>query len=279
MPWLGLTSARVSQTKKPYAPIIKRSLLNAVRLERDAVKSFNEYPFCVPAIRHLDRLEFHPAVTFFVGENGSGKSTLLEAVAVKLGFNAEGGGGGLQFSTHDTHSALYECLRLERGIGKPSDNFFLRAESFYNVASELEKTEREFPSNNPFRAYGGKSLHAQSHGEAFLSLLTNRLQGDGIYLFDEPEAALSPQRQLSVLTLLHRLVYHQSQIIIATHSPILLAYPNARIYQFAADGITEIKYTDTEHFQITRDFLNRHERMLEILLSAEDEDLKSKERK
>ena len=273
----GLTSPKVS--RKPYAPIIKRSLLNAIRLERDSVKNFDEYPFCVPAIRHLHRLEFHPAVTFFVGENGSGKSTLLEAVAVKLGFNAEGGGGGLQFSTRDTHSPLHDCLRLERGFGKSSDNFFLRAESFYNVASELEKIEEEFPAKSPFRAYGGKSLHAQSHGEAFLSLLTNRLQGDGIYLFDEPEAALSPQRQLSVLTLLHRLVYHQSQIIIATHSPILLAYPDARIYQFAADGITEVKYTDTEHYQVTRDFLNRHERMLEILLSAEAEDLKSKERK
>ena len=258
--------------------MIKRSLLNAVRLQREAVESFEEYPFCVPAIRHLRRLEFHPAVTFFVGENGSGKSTLLEAVAVKLGFNAEGGGGGLQFSTHDTHSPLHECLQLERGFGKPSDHFFLRAESFYNVASELDKIEGAFPSPVPFRSYGGKSLHAQSHGEAFLSLLTNRLQGDGIYLFDEPEAALSPQRQLSVLTLLHRLVYHQSQLVIATHSPILLAYPHARIYQFAAEGITEIKYTDTEHYHITRDFLNRHERMLEILLAAEEADLKSKER-
>jgi predicted ATPase len=122
-------------------------------------------------------------------------------------------------------------------------------------------------------------LHAQSHGEAFLALLTNRLQGDGMYLFDEPEAALSPPRQLSVLTLLHRLVYHHSQIIIATHSPILLAYPNARIYQFTADGITEIKYTDTGHYRITKDFLNRHERMLEMLLAAEAEDLRSKERK
>lgn len=257
---------------------IKRTFLNAVRLERSLVKSFDEYPFCVPAIRHLERLEFHPAVTFFIGENGSGKSTLLEAIAVKLGFNAEGGDGGLQFTTRDTHSPLDKCLCLERGIGRPSDKFFLRAESFYNVASELEKIEEAFPSRVPFLAYGGKSLHAQSHGEAFLSLLTNRLQGDGVYLFDEPEAALSPQRQLSVLTLLHRLVYHQSQLVIATHSPILLAYPNARIYQFSEGGIKEVKYAETEPYQITRDFLNRHERMLEILLAEEDADLKSKER-
>jgi predicted ATPase len=260
----------------------RRSFLNAVRLERDAVENFDKYPFCVPAIRHLHSLEFHPAVTFFVGENGSGKSTLLEALAIKIGFSAEGGDGRLQFSTRDTHSPLHEYLQLERVFGRRNtDSYFLRAESFYNVASELEKIEEEFPSKNPkgpFRAYGGKSLHAQSHGEAFLALLTNRLQGDGIYLFDEPEAALSPQRQLSVLTLLHRLVYHQSQVIIATHSPILLAYPNAKIYQFTSDGISEIKYTDTEHYQITKDFLNRHERMLEILFSAEDADLKSKER-
>jgi predicted ATPase len=265
---------------KSNAVIIPRSFLNAVRLERGMIKNFDEYPFCVPAIRHLHSLEFHPAVTFFVGENGSGKSTLLEALAVKVGFSAEGGDGRLQFSTRDTHSPLHEYLRLERAFGKRNtDSFFLRAESFYNVASELEKIEEEFPSKGPFRAYGGKSLHAQSHGEAFLALLTNRLQGHGIYLFDEPEAALSPQRQLSVLTLLHRLVYHKSQIIIATHSPILLAYPNAKIYRFAEDGISELKYTDTEHYQITKDFLNRHERMLEILLSAEEADLKSKERK
>ncbi|HSY20356.1 MAG TPA: AAA family ATPase [Candidatus Acidoferrales bacterium] len=263
----------MSKTKvKAGEAVIKRSLINAVRLERDAVTSFDEYPFCVPAIRHLHRLEFHPAVTFFVGENGSGKSTLLEALAVKLGFNAEGGSKNFNFATRETHSRLNEFIRVERGIGRPTDHYFLRAESFYNLASQIDDLSAAF-------SYGGKSLHAQSHGEAFLSLLANRLQGDGVYLFDEPEAALSPQRQLSVLTLLHRLVYHQSQIIIATHSPILLAYPNARIYQFSEDGIKEVKYTETEHYQVTRDFLNRHERMLEILLSAEDEDLKSKERK
>jgi predicted ATPase len=259
------------KARNPKA-IIKRSFLNAVRLERQLVESFNEYPFCIPAVRHLQRLEFHPAVTFFVGENGSGKSTLLEALAVKLGFNAEGGSKNFQFATHETHSCLHEFIRVERGVGHATDNYFLRAESFYNLATEIENLGVQY-------GYGKESLHHQSHGEAFLSLLSNRLQGDGIYLFDEPEAALSPQRQLSVLTLLHRLVYHQSQIVIATHSPILLAYPNARIYQFAEDGIKEIKYIETEHYQITKDFLNRHERMLEILLTAEDEDLKSKERK
>lgn len=251
---------------------IKRSFLNAVRLEHGWVKNFDEYPFCVPAIRHLQRLEFHPAVTFFIGENGSGKSTLLEAIALKLGFNAEGGSKNFNFATRETHSNLHEFIRIERGIGHAADNYFLRAESFYNLATQVEELGVEY-------GYGKKSLHQQSHGEAFLALLLNRLQGDGVYLFDEPEAALSPQRQLSVLTLLHRLVYHQSQLVIATHSPILLAYPNARIYQFSPDGIAEVKYTETEHYQVTKDFLNHHERMLEMLLVAEDEDLKLKERK
>jgi predicted ATPase len=140
------------------------------------------------------------------------------------------------------------------------------------VATEIDRLGVE-------RAYGGRSLHGQSHGEAFLSLLQHRFQGDGVYLLDEPEAALSPQRQLSVLTLVHRLIYHQSQLVIATHSPILLAYPNARIYLFTDDGISEVNYTDTEHYQITKDFLNRHERMLQLLISAENDDLESKRRK
>lgn len=255
-----------------------RRYFEGVRLERDNLSKFDEYPFSIPSIRHLTRLEFHPAVTFFIGENGSGKSTLLEAIAVKAGYSAEGGDKQLQFGTYDTHSPLHDCLRLERSFGRPTDGFFLRAESFYNVASELEKIESATPTSHPkgpYMAYGGKSLHRQSHGESFLTLMKERLQGGGVYLFDEPEAALSPQRQLSVLTLMHRLVHHQSQLIIATHSPILLAYPQARIYQFAESGITEVKYTETEHYQITKDFLNRHERMLEILMSAEENDFEA----
>jgi predicted ATPase len=250
----------------------KRSFINAVRIDWDQVTDKKEYPFCIPAIRHLQRLELHPAITFFIGENGSGKSTLLEAIAVKLGLNAEGGNRNFNFATRETHSRLHEFITLERSFQRPTDNYFLRAESFYNLASQIDDLSVQF-------SYGRKSLHQQSHGEAFLSLLLNRLQGDGIYLFDEPEAALSPQRQLSVLTLLHRLIYHNSQLIIATHSPILLSYPNASIYEFSASGIAKVNYTDTEHYRVTKDFLNRHDRMLEILLTAEDEDLKSKERK
>src|SRR6266498_407102 len=147
--------------------------LHSVGLKRDEVPDFDQYPFNVPSVRTLDRLELHPAVTFFVGENGSGKSTLLEAIAVKLGFNAEGGGKNFNFTTLATHSHLRDFLRLERGIGHFTDGFFLRAESFYNLATEIENLGVEY-------GYGKKSLHAQSHGEAFLSLLLNRLQGDGV---------------------------------------------------------------------------------------------------
>lgn len=248
-------------------------------LKRERVPSFDHYPFNIPAVRALDRLELHPAVTFFVGENGSGKSTILEALAVRLDFNAEGGSKDHKFATQTTHSELHEFLSVERVFGRrATDGWFLRAESFYNLASVVERAEKDAPPGPPFRAYGGRSLHAQSHGESFLALLSNRLQGGGIYLFDEPEAALSPQRQLSALTLLHRLVYHRSQMVIATHSPIFLAYPHARIYEFGEHGIRPVAYADTEHYRITKDFLNRHERMLDILLDEEDADLKSKER-
>lgn len=252
---------------KPIQP----AFISAISLERENVPDFERYPFSIPAVRNLNRLELHPAVTFFVGENGSGKSTLLEAIAVKLGFNAEGGSKNFDFETRSTHSELHKFIKVERSFGRrPSDGYFLRAESFYNLATETETLE--------VGGYGEKALHSQSHGEAFLALVINRLQGDGIYLFDEPEAALSPQRQLSVLTYLHRLVYHRSQLIIATHSPILLAYPHAWIYSFAESGIERVAYTETEHYQVTRDFLNRHERMLDLLLTEEERELKRTER-
>jgi predicted ATPase len=250
--------------------IPKYPFIRAVELKRETVPDFKSYPFNLPSVRGLTRLELHPAVTFFVGENGSGKSTLLEAIAVKFGFNAEGGSKNFNFSTRETHSELHDYLFLDRGIARATDGYFLRAESFYNVASQVDSLG--------VGGYGNKSLHAQSHGEAFLSLVTNRFQGEGVYLLDEPEAALSPLRQMSVLSYLHRLVYHHSQLIIATHSPILLAYPQAWIYQFSESGMARVNYTDTEHYQVTKDFLNRHERMIEILLADEERDLKKTER-
>ena len=239
----------------------------AICLERDKVANFDAYPFAIPAICSLDRLPLNPAVTFFIGENGTGKSTLLEALAVRWGFNAEGGSRNFRFSTHASHSALHHFLSIERGSRYPSDGYFLRAESFYNVATELEKLDQDYgliPKIGP--AYGGVHLHEQSHGQSFFALLKNRLHGDGFYLFDEPEAALSPNRQMSAITLIDDLVRRGSQLVIATHSPILLAYPNATIYEFGEAGIRTIRYTETEHFQVTRDFLNRHEKMLSILM-------------
>lgn len=247
--------------------MIASRFASRVTLRRDAVESFDRYPFSLPAIRSLDELELHPAVTFFVGENGSGKSTLLEALAVSLGFNPEGGTRNFNFGTRPSHSELHEYLRVAKGVRRPKDSFFLRAESFFNVATEIERLDAEFASGPPLiEAYGGRSLHEQSHGESFLALMMNRFSGNGLYLLDEPEAALSPQRQLAVLSRIHDLVRSNSQFIIATHSPILMAYPDAWIYACSATGLSRIDYFETEHYQVTHDFLSNPERMLRILL-------------
>ena len=237
-----------------------------VALQREKVESFDRYPFALPAIRALDRLDMHPKVTFLIGENGSGKSTLIEAIAVALGFNAEGGTKNFRFGTRPSHSVLHECLRVAQGIRKPRDGFFLRAESFFNVATQIETLDAE-PSFGPpiIDSYGGRSLHEQSHGESFLALMMERFGGRGLYLLDEPEAALSPQRQLAMLARIHDLVRDDSQFVIATHSPILMAYPEAWIYQLDTDGVSRVAYEDTEHYRITRDFLANPDRMLRIL--------------
>ena len=239
-----------------------------VRLLRDKVASFEQYPFCLSAVKHLDSLELHPAVTFVIGENGSGKSTLLEAIAVAWGFNPEGGTWNFTFQTRSSHSTLHEYVRLSRGIKKPRDGFFLRAESFFNVATEIEKLDKE-PSWTPpiMNSYGGRSLHEQSHGESFLALIMNRFSGNGLYILDEPEAALSPSRQMSMIARMHELVRSNSQFIVATHSPIVMAYPNAIIYLLTEDGIERIDYTETEHYRVMRDFINNHVKMLDILMS------------
>ncbi|MEW6120075.1 MAG: AAA family ATPase [Pseudomonadota bacterium] len=229
----------------------------------DVDPNYDEYPFNVPAVREIGNIDFHPNVTFFVGENGSGKSTVLEALAVALGFGAEGGTKNVQFRTVESVSPLHDALRLARGVPQPRDGYFLRAESFFNVASYMDEVGYT-------DSYGG-SLHARSHGESFMAVLVNKLKGNGIYLFDEPEAALSPSRQMAALTAIHQLVEDSSQFVIATHSPILLSYPHAKIIQFDGSGLSEVAYEDTEHYAITRDFLNNYGRRLEQLLS-DDED-------
>lgn len=248
--------------------MIPNHYIREIRLNREAVDSFDRYPFSLPAVRPLERLELHPAVTFFVGENGSGKSTLLEAIAVACGFNAEGGSRNFRFGTRESHSVLHRYLRVARGLARPRDGFFLRAESFFNVATEIEKLDGEPGAGPPIGpSYGERPLHEQSHGESFLALLVTRFRGEGLYLLDEPEAALSPSRQLSVLTRIHDLVEQKSQFLIATHSPILMAYPNAWIYSFSTKGIERVRYEETEHYRITRDFLANPERMLRVLMA------------
>ena len=222
----------------------------------------NEYPFNIPAVRHLKKtggITLDKPVTFLVGENGTGKSTLIEAIAVAMGFNAEGGSRDFYFNTRKTHSDLYENLQIIKSV-RPYDGFFLRAESFYNTASYLEE-------NSTLLRYGGVSFHEQSHGESFLSLVINRFDGNGLYILDEPEAALSPQRLMSLLVAIDELVKNNSQFIIATHSPILMAYPNSEILQFTEAGIDKVSYRETEHYKITKQFIDTPERMIKYLLS------------
>ncbi len=240
--------------------------LKEISLKRNDIPDTGRYPFSIPAVRELDNLYFGKEVTFFVGENGSGKSTLLEAIAVGLGFNPEGGTKNFNFGTRDSHSELYRYLRFSKSFIKPRDGFFLRAESYFNVATNIEDMDNAEGFEPPvIDSYGGRSLHEQSHGESFLSLMNHRFGGKGIYILDEPEAALSPSRQLTVLSRMKQLIDKESQFIIATHSPILLAYSGATIYLINENGIRPVNYKNTEHYEITKVFLDNPERMLEEL--------------
>ena len=246
---------------------ISRPYLREVSIKRDRPFADHEYPFTIPAVRHLGNLTFAPDVTFLVGENGTGKSTLIEAIAVALGMNAEGGGRNFSFATRPSHSVLWQHLRLVRSWSRPRDLYFLRAESFFNVATQIEELDRE-PGGPPIiGAYGGRGLHDQSHGESYFALVMNRFRGSGLYLLDEPEAALSPRRQMELLRRMRELVLQDSQFIVATHSPILLAYPNARILMLDAAGYRETAYTETEHYRITRAFLDDPEESIRRLFS------------
>lgn len=242
-------------------------LLSAT-LQRERLAEQDEYLLSLQVLQDLDQVAFHPKVTFLVGENGSGKSTLLEALAVGMGLNPEGGSKNFNFSTRATHSGLHKALKLIKGVRRADDYYFLRAESFYNVATTIDVLDEQ-PSMAPSikQSYGGKSLHQQSHGESFMSLLEHRFGGNGLYFLDEPEAALSPARQLHVLARLHELVGLKSQFIIATHSPILLAYPDSLIYEVRDGRLVATEYEQTEHYQVFRGFLDNHRSMLRELLS------------
>lgn len=246
------------------------SFVRALRVKRDEVPSFAEYPFSIPALSELSVLNLDAPVTFLAGENGSGKSTLIEVLAVAIGFNAEGGSKNMSIATRPSHSSLDEFVRVERGARRERTGYFLRAESFFNVATHIEALDAE-PGGGPpiIDSYGGTSLHEQSHGESFLSLITHRFGADGLYVLDEPEAALSLRGCLALLRRMHDLVAERSQFIVATHSPIILGFPDARIYVLSEEGIVEAAYEATEQYELTRSFLQDRQRFFHYLFAEE----------
>jgi predicted ATPase len=247
----------------------------AVALDYDALpkRARGGYPYTIPAIRNLDTLPLDPYITIFMGENGSGKSTLIEAIAAAAGMNPEGGSKNFNLATRRSESGLSKHIKLVRGARREQDGYFLRAESMYNVATELERLDKAGGAGPALvESYGGVYLHDQSHGESFFAIVANRLSEDSFIVMDEPESALSPTRQLYLLTQLYRLTRtKRCQIVFSTHSPILMSYPGALLYRLSESGIESVKLKDTEHYTLTRDFLNDHKRWMERLLSAQPE--------
>ena len=241
--------------------------LLSLRLKQEHLP--NGYPFNIPCLKSFEKLNFHPNVTFFTGENGVGKSTLIEAIAVYLGFNAEGGGKNFNFKSIATHSALHNYLAITKSFKQIKDGFFLRGESFYNVASEIDKLDEDDPDiPKIIDSYGGISLHEQSHGESFWSLFMNRFSGHGVYILDEPESALSATKQIAMLSKINSLVNKNAQFIIATHSPILLSYPNAWIYEMSENKIAKVKYEESEVYRVYKAFLDHPQRILNNIFTS-----------
>ena len=262
----------MKKTSKNSTIAIDGPMLDQVTIDFAKTINFNQYPFSLPIIKNLIGIKFAGPVTFFVGENGTGKSTILEAIANQAGFGPEGGSRNIRFKTSQEKTylgtqSLAEQFTLSWRI-KPKNGYFFRAESFYNIANYID-TMALSGGQGPevaYAPYGGKSLHEQSHGESFLSFFKHRLGSEGFFIFDEPEAALSPQRQLSLLAIIHEICMHtDSQFIIATHSPILLAYPDATIYSCDTETLTQIAYQDTDHYQITKQFLDNPDLYLQHL--------------
>jgi predicted ATPase len=237
---------------------VNSQLINGVLIDWSRIDEAS-YLRNIAAISGVEEIRFDHSVTFFVGENGSGKSTLLEGIAVAYGFNPEGGTRNYSFSTYDSHSELCEAITLSRGVRRAAGGYFLRAESFYNVATKEEEYSR---------GPGGvlQHFHEKSHGESFLALVQNNFRPNGLYLLDEPEAALSPQRQLTLLVEIHRLANEGAQFIIVTHSPILLGLPEAQILTFDDGAVRPCGYEETDSFQITSMFINSREQLLRRLL-------------
>jgi predicted ATPase len=237
-------------------------ILRHVELDPGRIPDPAAFPFALPAVKALlEPLSFHPHVTFLVGENGSGKSTILEALAHKLDLDAEGGDTVMTFVEHEADTPLHRALVLARGARSPSMRYFLRAESFFNVARNVDAND------GALKAHGGRPLHGMSHGESFLTLALERFYPDGIFILDEPEAAMSPQGCLTLLRRIRELAVDGAQFVIATHSPLLLAYPDAIIYELSDDGIEAVEYEETDHYRLTRAFLDAPDRFLRQLFA------------
>jgi predicted ATPase len=238
------------------------SFLKKVTFNWGIIENKDVYPFNIPSLSKIKGLDLNNNVTFFIGENGTGKSTILESIAFKCGFGNKGGGKYNISNEPDASQRLEEIITLS-WMPKVSNGFFLRAETFFDFANYIDELATEGEEEKVYKYYGGKSLHQQSHGEAFISLFTNRFSGKGLYILDEPEAALSPQRQFAFLRIIRDLEQTgEAQFIIATHSPILMAYPGAKIYSFDVNQVRTLSYEETEHYQLTKVFLNDHRRFL-----------------
>jgi len=242
--------------------------IRTIHMDLDAINASDSYIKNLPFLRYMEEGTIHLSspVTFFVGENGSGKSTLMEAIAIQAGLNPEGGSRNFTFSTRVSHSELFRYMTLGKAAEKRwRDSYFLRAESFFNVATEIENLDEgpTFDNWDIIDTYGGRSLHEQSHGESFFSLMLNRFYGRGLYILDEPEAALSPTRQIAMLHLMQELVKKDSQFIISTHSPILTAFPGAEIYELRENGMCPVSWKQTENYIMTLRFLTSPNRFLE----------------
>lgn len=242
--------------------------LKSLEIEYEKIPK-EDYIAELNVVKNIKKLDFKKPVIFFVGENGLGKSTLIEAIATKWGFNAEGGSIHFNFNTKRTESNLNQYINLIKGPYRPRDGYFIRAESLYNVATNIDDLD-SIECNAPpvSEAYGGKSLHNQSHGESFLSIFFKRFKGHGLYILDEPEAALSPVSQFSLLVRIKELVNLNSQFIIATHSPILLAFPDAQIYEIKKNKVSEVPYNETEHYMTMKSFFDDTDRTVESLLNG-----------
>ena len=236
---------------------MNHQFIRGITIDWDKIDKYS-YLRDIEALNGLEHLEFKKPITFLVGENGSGKSTLLEAIAVGYGFNPEGGTKNYSFSTYDSHSELCNAIRIEKGIRRAKGGYFLRAESFYNVATK----EMDYADG----LHSSALYHEKSHGESFLALAQDYLGPDGVYIFDEPEAAVSPQRQLTLLTEIYECAKNGSQFIIVTHSPVLLGIPDAEILTFDDGILHPCEYEDTDSYKITELFINHRKELLNQLL-------------